>query len=567
VMCIFWFHKVLEASAAEYSVRSEGDPSVMDAATPPLVFSMFCGVSTLKEIWETRTLTTGALLALIVIFTVRYIKSPWRKVPPGPRRLPIVGNALQLMDRSWFLSRNCKERFGEIMYLDAAGQPTVVLNSLKTAFDLLDHRASNYSDRPRLVMAQEIISNGLLFSLMNYGERSRRIRRAAHEALAKRALQSYRPIQAKEATILVSSLLASSSSTQPGKYFQRFATSTVVSILYDHPTIVSEHDPTIEMIDEYNNRFGRAAALGSNLVDIFPWMMHIPDRFAKWKRDGKRQFEQDYAMFRGLLNRVQVDLANGVNRPSFCASLIHNAKRNRLSEPEMSFLGGVLYSAGSETTSTTLTWWALTMIAFPEVQRKAQAELDDMVGRDRLPTFEDAPRLPYMGAVIKEILRWRPAVPLGVPHAATEDDWYEDMFIPKGTICVPNAWHCNHDRSVFGEDADEFRPERHLGEEGELLSGRLKADQGGHVSFGFGRRICVGKELALESLFITISRILWAAKLERKKDENGRDIPLDTDTMIDAGLITRPVAYDCVVTPRFSEAVFILAEERERFEN
>jgi len=57
------------------------------------------------------------------------------------------------------------------MYLDAAGQPTVFLNSLKTAFDLLDHRASNYSDRPRLVMAQEILNNGLLFLLMNYGER------------------------------------------------------------------------------------------------------------------------------------------------------------------------------------------------------------------------------------------------------------------------------------------------------------------------------------------------------------------------------------------------------------
>jgi len=107
---------------------------------------------------------------------------------------------------------------------------------------------------------------------------SRRIRRAAHEALTKRAVQSYRPIQTKEATILVSSLLASSASSRPEKHFQRFTTSTIMSILYDHPTIVSEHDPTIEKIDDYNNRFSRAAALGSNLVDIFPWMIHIPDR-------------------------------------------------------------------------------------------------------------------------------------------------------------------------------------------------------------------------------------------------------------------------------------------------
>src|SRR5712672_2485038 len=111
---------------------------------------------------------------------------------------------------------------------------------------------------------------------------SRRIRRAAHEALTKRALKTYHPIQTKEATILVSSLLSSSAGTHPEKHFQRFTTSTIMSILYDHPTIVSEHDPTVERIDEYNNRFGRAVALGSNLVDIFPWMIHIPDR--SWLR-------------------------------------------------------------------------------------------------------------------------------------------------------------------------------------------------------------------------------------------------------------------------------------------
>jgi cytochrome P450 len=110
------------------------------------------------------------------------------------------------------------------------------------------------------------------------------------------------------------------------------------------------------------------------------------------------------------------------------------------------------------------------MVTFPEVQRRAQAELDTIVGRDRLATFDDAPRLPNVRAIIEEILRRRPSAPLGVAHAATEDDWYEGMFIPKGTICIPFVWHCNRDRAVFGEDADEFRPERHLDEYGELSS-------------------------------------------------------------------------------------------------
>jgi cytochrome P450 len=178
------------------------------------------------------------------------------------------------------------------------------------------------------------------------------------------------------------------------------------------------------------------------------------------------------------------------------------------------------------------------MIAFPEVQHRAQAELDAVIGRDRLPTFSDAPRLPYLGAVIKEVLRWRPSLPLSVPHAVTEDDWYEGMFIPKGTICMPNIWQCNHDRAVFGEDADEFRPERHLDEHGELSPGPAETNQAGHTTFGFGRRICLGKHLADGSLFINIARLLWAAKLERARDENGREMPLDSDTLVDIGLVT-----------------------------
>jgi cytochrome P450 len=177
------------------------------------------------------------------------------------------------------------------------------------------------------------------------------------------------------------------------------------------------------------------------------------------------------------------------------------------------------------------------MIAFPEVQRRAQAEMDVVVGRDRLPTFADAPHLPYVRAIIREILRWRPSVPFSVPHAATEEDWYEGMYIPKGTVCISNLWHCNHDRTVFGEDADEFRPERHLDEHGELLPGPIETYQAGHVSFGFGRRICVGKDLATESLFIDTARILWAAKLERPRDENGKEVALDIETIVDAGVV------------------------------
>ena len=193
--------------------------------------------------------------------------------------------------------------------------------------------------------------------------------------------------------------------------------------------------------------------------------------------------------------------------------------------------------AGFETTATTLMWWILVMVAFPEVQRRAQAELDAVVGRARPPTYADAPRLPFVRAIIKEVSRWRPVVRLGVPHVAAEDDWYEGMFIPKGTTCMANIWHCNHDRSVFGDDADEFRPERHLSSNGELLPGPKETNQEGHVSFGFGRRICVGKHLANESLFIHTARILWAATLKCAQDENGKELPPDISAFVEVGTV------------------------------
>lgn len=132
----------------------------------------------------------GIILGLLIIFAINYTRNPWRKMPPSPRRLTILGNVIELRDKSWLLSKDCKERFGEldrlytqvdtefstetageIMYLDGAGQPVVVCNSLKSAFEIFERRSVNYSDRPRFVMAQEILSGGLLFSLMNYDDR------------------------------------------------------------------------------------------------------------------------------------------------------------------------------------------------------------------------------------------------------------------------------------------------------------------------------------------------------------------------------------------------------------
>ena len=88
-----------------------------------------------------------------------------------------------------------------------------------------------------------------------------------------------------------------------------------------------------------------------------------------------------------------------------------------------------------------MAWWTLAMLAYPETQACAHAELDAVVGCGHLPTFADLTHLPYIRAMVNEALRWRPPAPLGAPHRSTEDGWYDGMFIPKGTLCIANLWH------------------------------------------------------------------------------------------------------------------------------
>ena len=137
------------------------------------------------------TAPSGLIATLVVILVAQYVRSPWRKVPPGPKGLPILGNAIQLRNRDWMYKKECKQKFRlsksvvllipwlfgftaelleHVMYLNALGQPILVIHSLKTAFELLDRRASIYSDRPRYIVGQDILCGGLFAALLPYGD-------------------------------------------------------------------------------------------------------------------------------------------------------------------------------------------------------------------------------------------------------------------------------------------------------------------------------------------------------------------------------------------------------------
>ena len=138
------------------------------------------------------------------------------------------------------------------------------------------------------------------------------------------------------------------------------------------------------------------------------------------------------------------------------------------------------------------------MAKHPDIQRRAQEEVDRVVGNDRLPDFNDRPCLPYIDAIYRELLRHTPPLALGLPHVATDDDIYEGYFIPRGTfsddqyesdliiallgaIVIGNIWAMTHDETKY-PDPLTFKPERFLDSNGRLN------DDSRIMAYGFGRR-------------------------------------------------------------------------------
>jgi cytochrome P450 len=210
----------------------------------------------------------------------------------------------------------------------------------------------------------------------------------------------------------------------------------------------------------------------------------------------------------------------------------------------------VAYAAGADTTVSTLTTFILAMTLHPEAQKRAQAELDAVLG-DRLPTFADKDDLPYVTAVMKEVLRWIPVLPLAVPHRAINSDQYKGYSIPAGASVLGNTWAILHDEAVFVEP-EKFKPER-------FINNNLPdpADSG---VFGFGRRACAGKSMALDTIWMAIASVLSVYNITKAVGDNG-DV-ITPQVKLKPGTICHPAPFECVIEPRSATALALIQHAR-----
>ncbi|GLB38520.1 putative cytochrome p450 [Lyophyllum shimeji] len=477
--------------------------------------------------------------AALVLFILKIRLSKKRlPLPPGPPADPLLGH-LRLIPSSGqdVFFHNLGKTYGDVVHLSILGRSIVVLNSVHAAVELLDKRSANYSDRPKFPIYETMgLQDSLVF--VPYGNNLRMYRKMLQQYFSKENSKRHRPIQIREARLLADNILANP--RRRGDLLIRFSTAVIVEIAYGHQ-IVSDDDPYVKIAEDVCEATANSGPPGGTPVDIFPFLRHFPSWFpgAYYAGYARKTWHLVRKLYDFPTECVTAEMARGEAKPSFLATHLEVLQR-------------VIYIAGAETTSSTLAWFFLAMVLYPECQTKAQEEIDAVVGRDRLPDFHDREHLPYVECLLQETLRWNQAAPSGIPHRSMEDDIYNGMFIPKGSFVIANTRGMTLDENTY-QNASEFEPTRYL----RSPLGRGEPYPAG--PFGFGRRACPGRHLANDSLWIAMATILSTVHISREVAENGKEIIPD-GTPVAEGITSHPPPFSCRLKPRSEMAQALLKQ-------
>ncbi|KAJ7776053.1 cytochrome P450 [Mycena maculata] len=476
-------------------------------------------------------------------------------LPPGPKKLPVVRNLFNLPSSfEWETSMECGRKYSQHLsridspslirifsiYLSSALQ-SFYLMSLEAAEALLDKRSSIYSDRPASAMLNlmgwdfnlgqcvprvpSVKLTQPCLAVMKYdldNQRNFHAHQGEHigDYLAKDSTSQMPKASAPESSLQLMSSSAdfsgalersgstSSSTSQfnPGRSTNRILVAYGIDVL-------PENDPYISLAEEAMRTTAEAAIPGRFLVDFLPVLRHIPDWVpgAGFKLKAKAGKKVAWA-----LNDVPFAEASGTVPHSITAE-------------SLQILGE----------SNNLYYDEKTVKVTAAKQSADGNRLDRWTGP--LPDFKDEKALPYVGALVKEVLRWRNVTPI---------DEYRGYRIPAGSIVIGNVWAILHDEAMY-PDPYSFKPERFL------LDGKPNPDvRDPQAVFGFGRRICPGRHMANSSLWITIASILATFEITKAIEEDGEII--EPSYKFTPELVSVPLPFKCSIRPRSQDAVTLI---------
>jgi hypothetical protein len=385
-------------------------------------------------------------------------------------------------------------------------------------------------------MAGELTCQGQHIMLRAFDEEFLLHQRMEATVLSPRASTCYTPLQDMESKVLLMNLLDTNDFKAQ---FERYAASIVYSLTYGF-RIETGKEWQLQVAHQVLKNFTYAAQVGAWIVDALPFLNHLPAPFAPWKKQAEEWYQTE-------ANLHMTNMQDALQRPGWNWSKdFHNSKEaKQLSDVEVSWDLGILCDAGVETTNVTLQIFTFACLAYPEWIPKAQKELDEVVGNERLPTFDDLERLPYIQAVVEENFRWRHIVPAGIPHATTQDDYYNGYLIPKGSTIIPLFLAMRNDTKLFDSPVD-FRPERWL-------------NKNQQSNWGYGRRVCPGRFIARNTVAIAIARLLWTFNI---RSTNGKR-PLVDESQFTTGFVSAPKPFEAVFEPRSEERKRIVEREFE----
>ncbi|CAL1703237.1 unnamed protein product [Somion occarium] len=508
----------------------------------------------------------SSLLGLVVWITVAFLRkqrdNPKRlPLPPGPSKRPVIGNLFDIPDDApWVTFSSMAQKYGDIIHLKVLNQHTIIISSMEAASDLFDKRSAIYSDRFQSVMLTELMDMGWSFGLMDYGDMWRKIRKIFHQYYSASTIRQYDGLQLENVRVFLKRLHAT-----PEKFFDhsRFVFAALLMNVTYGMHIEDEHNEHLVEAEKWQHGFNQAIQPGRFWVDYLPILKYIPAWMprANFKRLALQWRQNMYHARDRPFDGAKADLIIGTATPSIVTEALESiADSPDKAEQELltRYSLGAAFGAGVDTSAPTLQLFFYAMLTYPEIQTKAHAELDRVVGPSRLPTMDDRPNLPYVEAILKEVLRWKPVTPLGTcPNdvAKTEADLTSKPFL----ITLQRV--TNIEVTIFPRDPlfsvemlhdpveypcpDQFRPQRFLNPDGSL---NPDVPDPSVACFGFGRRICPGRFLSLNSLFSAIAAVLHTFTITPALDQNGK--PVEVELRMQSGMIPHPEPFPCSIQPR-----------------